>query len=192
MVATLAEARSHNVPPDVFRRHYRDIRDAKDAHAETGMALARLKKAAKSDGIDLDAFKMLEKLGDLDTDEALMQLRHLRLYALWTEKPFVTQLDMFGQPEPKPDDGPDDEHKEWEMADAGSAAGKAGHTRDTNPNQAGSALHVAWDRAWKLGNKEWLKGQKQIAGEMGKRANGATPPAGRKRGRAAEAEAPAH
>ena len=31
MVANLAEAKSHNIPPDTFLKHYRAIRDARRA-----------------------------------------------------------------------------------------------------------------------------------------------------------------
>lgn len=183
MAASLAEARSHNVPPEVFLRHYREIRDLKNAHAETGMAVARAKKSAKGAGIDLDAMKMLEKLADLDDDEAEMQIRHLQTYATWLKLPIGTQLGMFGQPETpavKPEDAA--EHQEWEAGEGGKEAGNAGHARDTNPYPAGSAVHVAWDKSWQSAHKVWLAEQKKIAGEMKPKAgNGAAPP--RKRGR---------
>jgi len=166
-VENLAEARSHNVPPSTFLRHYREIRDCKEAHHDTGMALARAKKAAKGDGIDLDALKLLEKLADLDTDEAELRMRHLRLYAGWIELPLVTQLDMFGQPPPsKPDEEETQKQRDFNAKAAGKAAGQAGHERQTNPQIAGSSEHVAWDKAWLAGHKVWLKGQEAIASEM--------------------------
>jgi hypothetical protein len=164
---SLAEARSHNVPPDTFLRHYREIRDAKDAHADTGMALARAKKAAKGDGIDLDALKLLEKFADLDTDEAEMRLRHLRLYAEWIELPIGAQNDMFGQPPPpKPDEEETQKQRDFNAKAAGKTAGQAGHERQTNPHSPGTSEHVAWDKAWLAGHKGWLKGQETIASEM--------------------------
>lgn len=180
---TLAEARAHNVPPEVFLRHYREIRDLKDAHAETGTAVARAKKAAKAAGIDLDALKMLEKLADLDTDEAEMQLSHLQIYAKWIELPVGMQGNFFGQPEAAavPPEAAA-EQAEWDASDGGKQAGAAGHARDTNPYPPGSGMYVAWDKSWSAANKAWLKGQKKIAGEMGPKAgNGAA--ASRKRGR---------
>jgi hypothetical protein len=164
-VENLAEARSHNVPPDTFLRHYREIRDCKEAHHDTGMALARAKKAAKGDGIDLDALKLLEKFADLDTDEAELQLRHLRQYALWIELPIGTQLDAFGAPS-KPDPEETQKQRDFNAKAAGKAAGQAGHERQTNPQIAGSSEHVAWDKAWLAGHKVWLKGQETIASEM--------------------------
>lgn len=184
---SLAEARSHNVPPDVFLRHFREIRDCKTAHGDTGMALARAKKSAKGAGIDLDALKMLEKLADLDTDEAEMQLRHLQLYAKWIELPIGSQLNFFGEPQPATVGAKAAaEQREWVAGSAGYEAGKAGSERDTNPHQAGSVEHVAWDKSWTNGSKAWLKGQKKLAGELGAnaKANGDAKP---KRGAAARA-----
>jgi len=184
--ASLAEASSHNVPPEVFLKHYREIKQAKDDHADTGMAVARAKKAAKNDGIDLDAFKWLEKLAKLDTEDAEMQIRHLQTYAGWIKLPIGTQLAMFGQPEPATVDAKAAaEHAEWEARDLGSAEGKAGHERGDNPNLLGSPEYAAYDRGWLEGNEIWLKGQKKIASEMGPKGtkangNGA---ALRKRGR---------
>ena len=184
--ASLAEASSHNVPPEVFLRHYRTIRDLKSEHSETGMAIARAKKAAKNDGIDLDALRWLEKLADLDTDEAELQIKHLQTYAGWLKLPIGTQLAMFAQPEATPvDPQAAAEHAEWEARDQGSAEGKAGHERGDNPNLLGSPEYAAYDRGWVEGNKLWLKGQKQIASEMhpkGTKANG-NGAAPRKRGR---------
>lgn len=186
MAASLAEARSHNVPPEVFLRHYREIRDAKSAHADTSMAVARAKKAAKGAGIDLDALKLLERLADLDSDEAEMQMRHLRTYAAWIGLPVGSQLSMFSEPAPAAADAKAAaEHREWAAGDAGLAAGRKGDERDDNPHEAGSAEHAAWARSWAKGHKVWLKSQEVIAVEMGRNANGDAKPT-RKRGRPAK------
>lgn len=194
--ASLAEASSHNVPPAVFLKHYREIRDLKQAHAETGTAIARAKKAAKNDGVDLDALKILEKLADLDTDEAEMQIKHLQIYAKWLELPIGMQLNMFGQPEPATVDAKDaEEQREWVAGSRGYEAGEAGHERTINPFEAGSAEHVAWDKSWTRGNKVWLSSQKKIAKEMAPKGakangtNGATTPRKRGRPKSSEAEA---
>jgi hypothetical protein len=184
MAQTLADARSHNVPPDTFLRHYRDIRDCKDAHHDTGMALARAKKAAKADGVDLDALKMLEKLADLETDEAEIQLRHLREYAAWIDLPIGAQLDMFGKP-PQPDAEAAEKQREHNAKLQGKSAGESGQLRGDNPYDAGSPEHVAWDRAWTSGNKVWLKGQKSLAGDLARNARSGR----RKRGNGAHATA---
>jgi hypothetical protein len=168
-------------------RHYREIRDAKEAHADTGTALARAKKAAKGDGIDLDALKLLEKFADLDTDEAELQLRHVKQYAEWLKLPIGAQLDAFGPAAiPKVSPEEDQKQRDWTARQAGEAAGKAGNERQVNPNSPGTSEHVSWDKAWLKGNKVWLKGQEKIASEMAEPPeelplNGA--PVDRKRGR---------
>lgn len=189
--ASLAEASSHNVPPAVFLKHYRTIRDLKQEHAEAGTAVARAKKAAKNDGVDLDALKIIEKLADLDADEAEMQLKHVRIYAQWLESPLVTQLAMFAEPVPEPvDDKTAEEQREWVAGGRGFDAAEAGHERGINPFEAGSFEHVAWDKSWTRGHKIWLNAQKAIAAEMGpkkqaaaKKANGHAAEPARKRGR---------
>lgn len=165
---SLAEARSHNVPPEVFLRLWREIRDAKQAHADTGMALARAKKSAKNAGVDMDAFKDVEKWADLDEDEIRMRESHKRVYAGWLKLPIGTQTEMFkaagaGQPT----DDAREEHEEWQAEQAGLAAGKSGKRRQENPHQPGLRTHVAWDKNWAKGNKDWTREQKRIAGEMG-------------------------
>lgn len=184
---SLAEARSHNVPPDVFLRHYREIRDAKTAHADTGMALARAKKSAKGSGIDLDAFKLLEKFAELDTDEAELQLSHLRQYAAWIELPIGTQLDAFGA-HSKPSEAETAKQHAHTARQDGEAAGKAGHERQANRYGPGTAEHVAWDKGWLKGNKIWLIGQKSLAGDLARNAGRRGPGRPRKNG----ADATAH
>lgn len=165
---SLAEARSHNVPAAVFLKHYRSIRNCKTEHKETGAAVARAKKAAKNAGIDLAALSWLEKLTDLDTDEAEMQLRHLTTYAQWLSLPIGMQLNMFGQPEPATVDAKTAaEHREWQAGEDGLMAGRAGHERDTNLKDPGSAEHAAWDLGWRHGHEDWLEAQQTIASEMG-------------------------
>lgn len=180
VATSIAETRSHNVPPDTFRRHYREIRDAKDQHHDTGMAVARAKKAAKADGIDLDALKMIEQLAKLDQDVVELLLRNVGLYAGWLELPIGTQANLFGPPETG--NGKDPKHIEWEATNAGILAGTKGEERNTNRHKAGTLEFAAWDKGWLRGNKDWLKGQEKIAKQMGpataakgrKRANGAS------------------
>ena len=190
-VVSLAEASSHNVPPAVFLKHYREIRDLKDVAADASAAVARAKKAAKNAGIDIDALKMLEKLASLDADEAELQIKHLQTYAAWIELPIGAQLDMWGKPEAATvDDKTAEEQREWAAAGEGYKAGEKGDERDANPHhEPGSAEYAAWDKGWGRGHKVWLNGQKQIAKEMtpkgAKAANGVNghTAAPRKRGR---------
>jgi hypothetical protein len=175
MVSSLAEAQSHNVPPETFLRHYRTIRDCASAHKDTGMALARAKKSAKGAGIDLDAFKVMQGFAKLDSDEAELQFRNLIRYAKWAEIPLGTQADMWGEDSyaKVPDEALADQ-REWEAGDAGLSAGRAGRKRTENPysgqDAASSREHAAWDREWAKGHKTWLAGQKMLAGELGANA----------------------
>lgn len=180
---TVAEASSHNVPPAVFLEHYKTIKEARKAHAETGTAVARAKKAAKNAGVDLDALKVIEKWTDIDIDEAELQLKHVRIYAQWLESPLVTQLQMFSEINaPAVDEKTQEEQREWVAGSRGYEAGEAGHSRENNPFDAGTPEFVAWDKSWTRGRKVWLNGQKKIAAEMEpdkEAADGAARPRGR-------------
>jgi len=167
--ASLAEARSHNVPADVFLRHWREIRDAKTMHSDSGMAVARAKKQAKAAGIDLDAFKLVEQLAGLEEDELEMLLKNILVYSKWLKLPIGTQSEMFSTPVNAPEPTADSraEHDDWEAQQQGLAAGKGGVNREDNPFEAGSSRFDKWDRAWAKGNKEWTREQSRIAGEMG-------------------------
>jgi uncharacterized protein (UPF0335 family) len=183
-MASLAEARSHNVPPEVFLKHYRAIRTLKDEQADAAAAVARAKKAAKNDGIDLKALKLLEDLAKLDNDEAEMLLRHTEQYAKWINLPIGMQGDFFGKPEPATVDAKTaQEQREWQAGSDGLAVGKAGHEREANPYEAGTSEWDTWDRSWIIGFKAWEDSQKEIAAELAANANGA------KRTRRASADA---
>ena len=167
---------STNVPPEIFLKHYRLIRDAKRAAEETSMALARTKKAAKSDGVDLDAFKLLERLTKVDSDEAEAQLRHLKDYCAWLKLPIGTQLGLFAAAvADEPTDGAQAEQRAWEAEQAGIEAGKGGqHRVDDNPYPAGTEHYARFD-------KGYLRGQRMIADKLGENAKAADPRRGRKR-----------
>lgn len=184
---SLAQARSHNVAPEAFLRHYREIRDAKSAHHDTGMALARAKKSAKGEGIDLDAFKLLEKFADLDKDEADLQLSHLRQYAEWIELPIGTQLDAFGE-HTRPSEAETQKQRDHDARLAGEGSGRAGYQRQDNKHSPGTSEHVAWDKGWLKGHKVWLAQQKSLAGDLARNAGGGR---GRRR-RSNGSEAAAH
>lgn len=170
MVASLAEAKSHNVTPDTFLKHYRAMRDAKRAKEDAGIAYARVQKAAKADGIDLEAYKLFERLTKIDSDEAEIQLRHAMEMMQWAGKPLGTQLDMFRVDAQEPTSKTQREHAIWEAGDAGLVAGRDGQDREDNPHEPGSEEHVAWDKSWAKGNKTFLAQQETIADELGENA----------------------
>lgn len=171
MAESLAEARSHNVGPEVFLRHWRDIRDAKNAKDDAGMGHTRAKKAAKQAGINLDAFKLVEQFADLDTDEMELLLKDVIAYSKWLKLPIGTQMEMFAKPDvAMPNDAAAAQHAEWEAGQDGLAAGQNGHERDTNPCEPGSAEHVAWDKQWAKGNKQFMREQTARADKLGENA----------------------
>jgi hypothetical protein len=171
-----AAAESANLTPlssKSFSQHYRTIRDAAREHEETAMALARAKKAAKKDGVDLAALKMIERFAKLETDEAETLMRHTMQYAAWLEMPIGTQPSMFPDAD-APDDEVTSENRAYAAEEAGFEAGKAGkHRVDDNPYAAGTELYARFD-------KGYLRGQKTIADRLGKNAKAADPRRGRK------------
>ena len=177
MVASLAEAMSPNVSDRRRSSSILAIRDATRSKEDAVMALARTKKAAKGDGIDLDALKDLERLAKLDDDEAEVRLRHCIEYAVWANLPIGTQLDAFGQHQiPKPKQKAEVEHQQWTASDAGYRAGRSGRPRDDNPHEPGTEAQCHWTNGW-------LAGQRQIADTMADGASELPTPTARRRGR---------
>lgn len=166
MVANLAEAASHPVSPETFLEHYRHIRDATRAKDDASMALARTKKAAKTDGMDMFALKLVEQLSKLDNDEAEIRLRNFTHYARFLNKPYGTQLSMFDSDLPEATAKAREEHAIWEAGQAGLRAGQEGHRADFNPHPPGTEKHVTWHRNWKTGYDSFTASQAEIASEM--------------------------
>jgi hypothetical protein len=153
MSQSLADAKSPNLPPAVFLQHFRSVREAKRIHDEAGMALARVKKAAKNVGIDLSALKLVEQMRKLDDDEAEIVVRHAFEYAAWLGTPLGTQAALFPDVTMTVEAKAQGEQLEWEAGEAGYLAGKGGKLRDDNPFPLESPLYVAWDKAWIRGLK---------------------------------------
>lgn len=164
-----------NLQGDAFLRHFHEVRDLKREHKEIGMRLARAKKAAKSDGVDLDALAALEKLVKLDDDEAALQMRNTMRYLRFLGKPLGTQLDWIDAvaATPQPNDKSANEHRVWQAEQDGYAAGRAGRGRDDNPYDAGAETFVAFD-------KGYTRGQKVLADKLGENAKAAEPRRSRK------------
>jgi hypothetical protein len=152
--ASLAETKSPKLNPAVFTKHYRKIRDLKEQQDDVSSELRLAKKAAKTDGVDLDALQLMEKLAKLDDDEAELQLRHMHQYATWLKMPLGTQFGLFGTTvvpkgqEALEDDDAIDDIKDDEAGEAGKLASKRGELRSANPHPVGSRLFAAWDKGW--------------------------------------------
>lgn len=166
----IAAAIAHNISPATFLKHYRAIRDAETAHKSAGSIVQTAKKAAKSDGVDLDALRMLQKLAKLDSDEAELRIKHMMAYAQWAEMPLGTQTDLFGKATSVPEDEAE-KQREFNASEEGRRASDGGQPRDSNPHtDAGSPEFVSWDKAWLKANRKFMKQQQATAEEMGANA----------------------
>jgi hypothetical protein len=188
---TTAGSRSNQPPPSVFLDHYRKISDLTHEHKAAGAALARAKKAAKGDGVDLDSLALLQRLATLDDDDAASRLRKTLQYAIWLEMPIGKQATLFPSAKAAaaatemPDDNATAEHRAWAAEEAGHEAGRKGLRRvEDNPYAPGTELHVRFD-------KGWIRGQKVIADKLGANARAADPRRSRTRPAAEPDPAPA-
>jgi uncharacterized protein (UPF0335 family) len=165
MDATQLAAVLGNVKPETFMEHWRKIRELKDEQAELSAAIARAKKAAKGDGIDLEAVALLERLCKMDDDELQLRMRKLFVYSDWIKMPLAEYAEGITPPAPKQETNA--EFDLWQVQQNGLAAGKTGTRREDNPYDAGSEKHVAWDKAWGKGFRS-IQGQR--ARELAKNA----------------------
>jgi hypothetical protein len=157
-----------NLRPDTFLSHWRIIRDAKDEQSDKGTAVARAKKAAKRDNVDLDVVSMLEKLVKLEEDERHTLLRKLYIYSDWLSMPLAGAAEGMTPP-PSPKQSTSEDFAEWQAGKQGKAAGKAGHPRESNQYVQGTPEFAAWDRHWRIA---FNSSQKKLADEMAKNPPG--------------------
>jgi uncharacterized protein (UPF0335 family) len=157
MDATQLAAVLGNVKPETFMEHWRKIRELKDEQAELSAAIARAKKAAKGDGIDLEAVALLERLAKIDNDELQLRMRKLFVYSDWIQMPLAAFAEGLQPPAPKEEANA--EFELWQVKQNGLDAGRTGSKREENPYDAGTEKHVAWDKAWARGFKS-VQGQR--------------------------------
>lgn len=94
------------------------------------------RKAAKNDGLNLDAFDLIEKLERQDQGTVLVNHADAGRYLKLTESPLALQMDLFQNLEaPKP---------EVDVAMQGYNAGKNAEPVDNNPHVPGSTDFVLW------------------------------------------------
>jgi hypothetical protein len=134
---------------ETFLSHYADIRDLKDEHGSAGSAVARAKKAAKRDGVNLDVLKTAEKLAGMDDDERAVYIHTLWVYSGWLKMPLGAYT--IGVMAPEPRKGAQQEFDRWKAGKDGAAAGREGAPRDANPYAPGTETNVAWDKKWQVG-----------------------------------------
>jgi hypothetical protein len=180
MRQTLSDAKSHNIEPATWQKHFQAICDAKRKHRETGEIVSAAKKAAKDAGIDMKVLKLTEDLAALESDEATERMRNLCQNMIWLGKPIGSQGELFPTPMAA-SETVDAEQQAWEASEAGYEAGRTGARRGANPFPPGSGLHVAWDVSW-------IRGQETIAADLyvevgppdDAAADGQPPPAARR------------
>lgn len=153
------------VRPDSFLIHWRDMRDARDEAGTAQSDVARAKKAAKRDGVDLDVVKLVEKLSTMETDERDSFLAKVETYCKWLELPLGAFSAGLQPPEPKASSR--ESFARWQAGQDGYKAGLDGAPKEANPNRAGSADHVEWAKKWKTG---FDANQRKIAASMAKKA----------------------
>lgn len=171
------------VKPETFLGHWRDIRDSKNEAGDAATSVARAKKAAKRDGVDLDVVKVLEKLAQMEDDERAAFLTKLETYSKWISLPLGAFSAGITVQEPK--NTAMAEFHAWQAGQEGYSAGVGGHPRANNPYKQGSREFVAWDKRWKPG---FDVNQKKEAARMMKAARG-RPPADAATGNGASAAA---
>jgi hypothetical protein len=159
-----------SVKPETFLAHFRDIRDAKGDAGDRAMDVARAKKAAKRDGIDLDVLKLVEKFHDMDDDEVSIFIHKLRMYSGWLKMPLGAYQAGLEVPAPKASSQADFE--KWQAGQDGHKAGLDGSPRDANPYPQGTEKFVAWDKKWPAGFKQNQRKEadKMIRGTGGARS----------------------
>lgn len=203
--ANLAEAQNHPIDAEAFLKHHRDIQSAQREKNEAGTALAREKKAAKSGGIDLKAYKWIEQLRDLETEEQAILLRHLIDYATILQMPIGTQFSLMDAPQAPPPAKPLrgaaklkaeaaqaqlEAAAREEAAERGLRAGRDGAEAESNPYKLGSETYVAWSKGHADGLQEAVTAEfmGSTEGERPADVADATRKAGQGRGRGRSAK----
>jgi hypothetical protein len=150
-----------NLPAEVFQKHYREIRTLKRKIDEATSLYRTARKRAGTDGVDLKALAVMEKLSKLDDGDADALLNKVYRYAGWVSLPIGTQITLFDADAEPTKVEADDEHRQWAASEAGIASGKGGGLREDNPFPEGSPLYDRWDRGF-------LEGLEALAAGMGK------------------------
>lgn len=119
-------------------------------------------KVAKKDGCDVEAIRLVLKLGKRTSGEVVTEHRNVGRILRLLDHPLGTQYNLFvvGGEDEAPATAMDAELQ-------GQHAGRNGESADNNPFPPGSAEHVEWRQGW--GN-----GQAMLVGGMAKTGNGAS------------------
>jgi uncharacterized protein (UPF0335 family) len=146
--------KGHNsgVPQEVERRWLAKIQDGQAAVERAAKPLKSRKgelssiyKAAKSEGVDIDAAKKALKLNKLDHLDVALEYSNVGRYLRMLDSPLGIQMELF-----KATDLP----VAVQAAVEGKRAGLAGHSIDINPHTPGTEPFVAFVDAWHKGQEE--------------------------------------
>lgn len=164
------------IEPETFLGAVRRLEDA-DLRTEDGKLLVKAaRESAKALGIDMAAYKFVQKLKRLGPDAAEKRLRHAVIYCGWLNIPIGNQLDLFQTSDvPKPNIHDVEQHSAWEAQLAGHKLGMAGAaiTDIDERYQAGTENHVAAIKGWHGGQAVLAEGLIEPSGDAGQ-----PPPAG--------------
>lgn len=151
------------VPDEIYERHIAKIDSTSKAMNKAKEAFDQAKgmhqsayKAAKGDGVDIDAVRLARKLDKQDAGVTqILYANTARVLNLMGSPLGEEQMDLFGAINPKP--------PEEAPGVRGLKAGEAGVDRTANPYKPGSSEYQAYD-------DQWLVGQSRIAERMGSEA----------------------
>lgn len=165
-----------NLSNATIQKHIRLCSDARTRLEEANGIYRASLKTAKSAGINQRQLIAVMNDRKKDADAVVVEMRdYVRYAGLVGIK--LAQLDLFplGNVNAVSDEEAA-EQTEWEIEQAGLAAGKSGASRADNRYPAGSPEFVAWD-------KGYLRGQQAIAATLGKNTRMADPTPRKNRGR---------
>lgn len=140
------------VTPDKFLNHWRNIREAKDDMGSASTEVARSKKAAKRDGVDMGALKWAEELSGMDEDQRERRINLTSRYLDWVGLPLGAWA-LNGKVVDQPNESKREEFAIWQAGKDGYAAGLSGSKREANPHHGGSKIYQEWDKKWNAGFK---------------------------------------
>lgn len=142
----VSTAGKSNVPDEVYERHLRIIqrdRDAmletKEAYQEANSVYRTSMKAAKKDGVDIDAVALAMRLMERERGEVATEIRNTWRVLRLLGSPLGEQMNLFDAP---PETAPDDPEA------AGYHASENNEGASNNPHVAGTSEHAEWQEGW--------------------------------------------
>lgn len=154
------EAKLDNLSNETIQKHIRFCSDAKSQLEEASGIYRAALKAAKAAGCNQKQLVAVLNDRKKDADQLVIEMRDYVRYAGLVGIA-IKQGDLFPVDSYKVAEAAAQEMEEWQIEEAGCAAGKGGAERGDNKYPPGSPSFAAWDRGY-------LRGQKMIAAAMGK------------------------